>query len=341
MTINCKGVGPFLTDSFHRFMCSTNTDFAVKSKEDDRRNLIVLCSKELIGNKQYFIDLHKLLDDVNIVKSCYEYFKSLPDLNKFGSLCIPKTNYQENLKELVKEKTRRTSQIKNHVIESIISISQEDFKKYGRENILNATEKYINFLQNEYGLKIYTYALHTDEGHIEDGQELHNYHIHIIHSSISLETGKSFKRELYNAEKLDANGEIVKNKKGEILKRLDLSKAQDDIFKIYSSELENLQRHKKNKEKHLEKEDVIIKKQFEKLKKENEKLKIDNDNLEIEKLKLFEFGQKLAARIKELEKVIENLEYKLKIANSRMQQVQITRKIDNVKKQKDNLSFNM
>jgi hypothetical protein len=40
------------------------------------------------------------LDNDEIIRTCYDYFKSIPDINKFESLPIPKTEYQNNLKEL-------------------------------------------------------------------------------------------------------------------------------------------------------------------------------------------------------------------------------------------------
>jgi hypothetical protein len=37
---------------------------------------------------------------VNVVKTCYEYFKSLEEVENFNRLPIPQTEYQNNLKEL-------------------------------------------------------------------------------------------------------------------------------------------------------------------------------------------------------------------------------------------------
>jgi hypothetical protein len=72
----------------------------MSTSKDDRRKLIIRSSDELIGNKAYFNKLYELLGDVNAVKSCYEYFKSIPGMDKFGSLPIPETEYQNDLKEM-------------------------------------------------------------------------------------------------------------------------------------------------------------------------------------------------------------------------------------------------
>ena len=35
-----------------------------------------------------------------ILTNCYNYFKNIPNLDKFNEIPIPKTEYQENLKQL-------------------------------------------------------------------------------------------------------------------------------------------------------------------------------------------------------------------------------------------------
>jgi hypothetical protein len=41
-----------------------------------------------------------LLEDINVIRTCYDYFKSIPDLDKFHKIPLPKTSYQENLRLL-------------------------------------------------------------------------------------------------------------------------------------------------------------------------------------------------------------------------------------------------
>ena len=52
----------------------------------------------MIGNKEYFNKLNEMLKDVNVVKTCYEYFKQIPNMDKFKSLPMPKIEYQNHLK---------------------------------------------------------------------------------------------------------------------------------------------------------------------------------------------------------------------------------------------------
>jgi hypothetical protein len=102
VTINNKGLNKYDIQSYHRFIITTNKEEPVNTSKGDRRKLIIRSSDELIGNKEYFTKLYELLDDVNVVKTCFEYFKSIPDMDKFGKLEMPCTNYQNELKEMGK-----------------------------------------------------------------------------------------------------------------------------------------------------------------------------------------------------------------------------------------------
>ena len=102
MTINNKGVNQFTISSYHRFIATTNNYNPVKTSEDDRRNLIISSSNELIGDKEYFKKMYEYLDDINVIRTCYDYFKNIPDMKSFGKIPIPKTEYQTNLKEMYK-----------------------------------------------------------------------------------------------------------------------------------------------------------------------------------------------------------------------------------------------
>jgi len=100
LQINPKGKDQFEIDSYHRFIITTNKQDPIPTSKSDRRNLIIRSSDELLGNKEYFTNMYNLLEDVNVIRTCYDYFKSIPNLDKFKELEIPKTNYQENLKLL-------------------------------------------------------------------------------------------------------------------------------------------------------------------------------------------------------------------------------------------------
>ena len=64
------------------------------------RNLIICSSDEFIGNKYYFDKMDEYLEDINVIRTCYDYFKSIEKMDDFGKIPIPKTEYQTNLKEM-------------------------------------------------------------------------------------------------------------------------------------------------------------------------------------------------------------------------------------------------
>jgi hypothetical protein len=100
LLINNKGVNSYPITSYHRFIITSNNEDPIKTTHDDRRNFIMRSSDELIGNTEYFKHMYELLDDVNVIKTCYEYFKSIPGMENFHKIKMPKTSYQNDMKEL-------------------------------------------------------------------------------------------------------------------------------------------------------------------------------------------------------------------------------------------------
>jgi hypothetical protein len=99
MTINEKGIKQYSIISAHRFIATTNHEDPIKTEKDDRRNWIVRASDSKIGDIDYFNKLNEYINDVNALKTCYEYFKSIPDMDKFHKLPMAVTEYQEDMKE--------------------------------------------------------------------------------------------------------------------------------------------------------------------------------------------------------------------------------------------------
>lgn len=99
MTINKKGVNQFRINSAHHFIITTNKENPIKTTKGDRRKLIVRSSDEFKGNHEYFKYIYALLDDENLIRTCYDHFKSY-DLTTYDHKNIPETEYQNDLKEL-------------------------------------------------------------------------------------------------------------------------------------------------------------------------------------------------------------------------------------------------
>jgi hypothetical protein len=99
MTISKKGVNQFSINSYHHFIITTNKENPIATTKDDRRKLIIRSSDEFIGNRGYFDAMYALLDDVEFVRTCYDYFKEY-DSSGYEYKDIPRTEHQEDLQQL-------------------------------------------------------------------------------------------------------------------------------------------------------------------------------------------------------------------------------------------------
>jgi hypothetical protein len=102
LSINQKGIPQYKIKSYHRFITTTNKDEPLNSSKGDRRNLIIRSSDEKKGDYSYFECMHRYLEDVDVIRTCYDYFKNIPGMDKFKDIPLPQTEYQGNLKELSK-----------------------------------------------------------------------------------------------------------------------------------------------------------------------------------------------------------------------------------------------
>lgn len=109
LTINNKGVNQYDIKSYHRFIITTNNEDPIKTSKGDRRNLIIRSSDEkcptVCGNETssaYFSKLREYIDDDDCLANIFNYFKGVTGVDKFHSIPIPKTEHQENLRELSK-----------------------------------------------------------------------------------------------------------------------------------------------------------------------------------------------------------------------------------------------
>ena len=102
LAINQKGIPQYKIKSYHRFITTTNKEEPINSTNGDRRNLIIRSSDEKKGDYIYFETMHKFLEDIDVIRTCYDYFKGIEGMDKFKDIPIPITEYQTNLKELSK-----------------------------------------------------------------------------------------------------------------------------------------------------------------------------------------------------------------------------------------------
>ena len=139
LTINNKGTNQFDIQSYHRFIISTNNEEPINTSKDDRRKFIIRCSDELIGNKEYFNKLYEHFNNIDCVKTCYDYFKSIPDMDQFNKIQVPITEYHQNLMEF------SMSPIEQWVKDYTFINQNRDFEELKSETLL---EKFNDWKEN-------------------------------------------------------------------------------------------------------------------------------------------------------------------------------------------------
>jgi hypothetical protein len=96
--INPKGKGQFPVCSFHRVLQSTNTTDPVNTHAKDRRNVIIRCSDEKIGDTAYFTELTDALARPNALRSIYWSFRGA-DISNWNFRNRPITDYHKIIVE--------------------------------------------------------------------------------------------------------------------------------------------------------------------------------------------------------------------------------------------------
>ena len=128
--INMKGKNQLEIQSFHRLISTTNGEEPYTSKKDDRRNVIVRCSDEKKGDYEYFTKLFNCLEDLDMIKSFFEYLKTIEGMDKFDSIPIPITEYQSDLQQL--SRTPIELFVRN-IVENADEEEEEDVKFTSKE----------------------------------------------------------------------------------------------------------------------------------------------------------------------------------------------------------------
>ena len=153
LTINEKYVSPIVINSFHRFLITTNNEECIRKKRGDRRNVIIRSSDELCTELprnyhkkdelvEYHNKMHEYLEDENVVKTMYEYFKNeIEDMADFHKLPIPETEHDREQQEInrcaidifMEDFTRVNINFKNDNDEPIMRVMMSDlFKQFKR-----------------------------------------------------------------------------------------------------------------------------------------------------------------------------------------------------------------
>ena len=137
MMINDKGQKAHKIKSYHRLCGFSNNEEPIPLPKDTRRFVVIRSSDEKINDFEYFNELSRLLEDDDVIKTCFEYFKSIPDLDKFKKLKLPTTEYAEELKEL------KTSPVEMWFQDYIVSKATENEFQVSGKDLFELFKSYL------------------------------------------------------------------------------------------------------------------------------------------------------------------------------------------------------
>ena len=179
------------------------------------------------------------------------------NLESFNQVQENLDKLEEQRKEIISKRKNSGDYLQNHLIEFVVALSEEQSNYYLDNDIDLSTgiEKFIENLNESYGIKTLMYSEHFDEGHYEGNEAKKNLHYHIIAYNYHLEKEKSIlgnftKQDFRDLQDLAANSfqevnldferGISKNiSKKEHLKTLEFALQKQKI------ELEQIQKRRK------------------------------------------------------------------------------------------------
>lgn len=132
LNINEKGIAQYEIKSPAKYITTTNNQNPIKTTDDERRHGIIRSSDELIGNKPYFDTFYKSLDDVNVIRTIYDYFKEY-DLSSYDYKLIPKTEHHKELMKLSISQEERWIEymvLENQRVDEVVLTSQEIYIQF-------------------------------------------------------------------------------------------------------------------------------------------------------------------------------------------------------------------
>lgn len=147
LTINEKNEKKIEIDSYHRFLITSNEEEPINTSKDTRRDVIIRCSDELLGNAKYFDTINAFIDDDLVMRDFYDTLMTIKGLEDFRKIPLPKTEYQQNMTEL-----------NISVIEQWVSYwTFEHFNDKVRCKEMTSKEMYDEFMEwkNENNIKNY------------------------------------------------------------------------------------------------------------------------------------------------------------------------------------------
>jgi len=168
MQINTKGKDAVDITSYHRWGSSYNPEEGgINTHKGDRRKLMVAASNQLIGDFEYFDKINECINDVNYIKSLFEYLKKIPDMDKFNSIKIPMTEYQKNVCQL------STCPIENFIKSMIEETEEEEEIVMNTKDLFKAFNEYLTSSKTKYEINLIKFGVRLTNLKIEGVTSIH------------------------------------------------------------------------------------------------------------------------------------------------------------------------
>lgn len=200
-----------------------------------------------------------LLEEKDSLGSNSKFFNNgkFEQLNSFEEVKSKFENLEEQRQELISKRKNNGDYLQNHLVEFVVALSEEQSNFYldNGEDLSNGIEKFIENLNENYGINTLMYSQHFDEGHYENNEVKKNIHFHLVAYNYSIKDEKAIlsnfsKQDFRDLQDLAANsfqqvgldfsrGISKKITKKEHLETLEFALQKQKI------ELEQLQRRRK------------------------------------------------------------------------------------------------
>ena len=157
--------------------------------------------------------------------------------------------YQTELEKRTKAYMERTHQKLQKKTKTLL----EAVVVLEKHHTLSDVMKVAKYLEKQYDSKIVQVAIHKDEGHIEAGKPVINYHAHILFMGIDSQ-GKSITRRLMKLSQLrklqDINARLLNMRRGtdarkSKIKHLSTDEYKEVMHRLYEEKQKTIQNYKK------------------------------------------------------------------------------------------------
>jgi len=203
-------------NNFKQKLINQNIDL-INYLQENQENEIIL--------ENEIINIDNLLSENQDLKSRFKNYEDFPDHLKLenyehNDLKTEFDSYYEIMKDIQKNNGGHTKKEGNHLIEQVISLSNEEAEKLlqqpdGRNKIIKRFKELHEQMGKKLGIKPLNFTLHLDEGHFDKNEDFKlNIHAHLTYLNFDFEKEKALWCNLKKSdfsETQDLAGNIFKD----------------------------------------------------------------------------------------------------------------------------------